>query len=784
MRLTIIFISSLFCAAALWAQAKPAAKPVAPAKPAAIKPAPAKPAAPVAPVTKQPIEVKPAETTAPPVAAAPASPATAEATPETKSDDKAQKTLPNVRVIGEDESFENVPGSGQALEKKDLESARVFTTSEALRKVSGVNVRDEEGFSLRPNIGIRGLNPTRSTKVLLLEDGIPLGYAPYGDNASYYHPPIERFERVEVLKGAGQLRYGPQTVGGVINYITKNPPKDPSGSVTLTGGNRDYWNGNVSYGGFWGNAGFMVDYTRKQGQGARDNTNHKINDLNLKSVLLLNNKHTLTTRGNVYTEDSQVTYSGLTQAEYDAAPRQNLFSNDYMQAKRLGSSVTHTWALNGTSELTTNLYGAYFSRDWWRQSSNSAQRPNDSSDAVRCSSMANLHTTCGNEGRLRSYYTAGIEPKLKLGYTFMGEKQELNTGVRAHFEIQDRKQMNGDFPLSRSAGSSTNTNAGLVENNERSVDAYSGFMDHVFKYKMVSFTPGVRVEHMRLARTNRLASVGNVDNRGIGIQGNQNLTEIIPGAGVNVTPFEKTTFFAGVHKGFSPPRVEDALNNTTGLAVDLAPERSINYEAGARTKIIPGIGAEATYFRMDFSNQIVASSVAGGTGAVLTNGGQTLQQGGELDLKFGAGEFFKTKHNIYFVSAYTWLPTARFEGTRLSGTTSVSGNRVPYTPEHMLTSSIGYSHPIGIDVRFEQVYVATMLADELNTESPTANGQAGRIPEYLIYNASVNYTYEPWGTTVFFTAKNITDKVYIADRTRGVLPGTPRLFQFGVQVRF
>ncbi|HKZ01776.1 MAG TPA: TonB-dependent receptor plug domain-containing protein, partial [Pyrinomonadaceae bacterium] len=117
-----------------------------------------------------------------------------------------------------------IPGAIEIIEEYTLENSRAQTSTEVLRKVSGLNVRDEEGFGLRPNIGIRGLNPTRSTKVLLLEDGLPLTYAPYGDNASYYHPPIDRFESVEVLKGSGQILYGPQTVGGVVNYITRTPP--------------------------------------------------------------------------------------------------------------------------------------------------------------------------------------------------------------------------------------------------------------------------------------------------------------------------------------------------------------------------------------------------------------------------------------------------------------------------------------------------------------------------------------------------------------------------------
>ncbi|MCS6971850.1 MAG: TonB-dependent receptor, partial [Leptospiraceae bacterium] len=619
---------------------------------------------------------------------------------------------------------------------------------------------------------------------LLLEDGLPLSYAPYGDNASYYHPPIERFERIEVLKGAGQLRFGPQTVGGVINYITPNPPKDPGGMLTLIGGNREYFNGHLNYGGFVGNAGFMVDVLRKSGQGARDNTFSKLNDLNLKNVLLLGDKHTLTSKANIYTEDSQVTYSGLTLAEWEANPRQNPFKNDTMSAKRFAASVQHSWLILPTTELLTSAYGAYFTRDWWRQSSNSNQRPNDASDPS-CGGMANLETTCGNEGRLRNYYTYGVESRLRHDYTVLGEKQQLNFGLRAHYELQDRKQVNGDFPLSRSQG--TSANAGLVEDNLRLADAYSGFIDHVFRYKAFSITPGVRVEHMRYARTNRLRAVQTQDNQGKGVEGNTQITEIIPGVGVTYNAFERTTFFAGVHKGFSPPRVEDVINNTTGLSIDLSPERSVNYEAGVRTKIIPGISAEATYFRMDFSNQIVPASVAGGAGATLTNGGQTLHQGAEFDLRIGTAELFKIPHDFYLITAYTFLPTARFEGTRFSAINpaiSVSGNRVPYAPEHNITTTIGYAHPIGIDIRLEQVYVGAMYADDLNTETPTANGQAGRIPGYAIYNAALNYTFAPWNTTLFVTAKNLTDTLYIADRTRGILPGTPRLIQAGVSVKF
>src|SRR5688572_31023072 len=258
------------------------------------------------------------------------------------------------RVAGNPEEVRRIPGAVEVLDRDALESSGVFTTSEALRKVSGTHVRDEEGFGLRPNIGIRGLNPTRSTKVLLLEDGIPLTYAPYGDNASYYHPPIDRFERLEVLKGGAQIAYGPQTVGGAINYLTPKPPAQRTGSLTLMGGNRDYFNGHGSYGATVGRTGFLIDYMRKQSDGSRDNLNFKLNDVNGKVVQGVGARQTWTFRGNYYSEDSNVTYSGLRQDEYVANSRANPFSNDFFYADRYGASATHAFAVSGDVAMTTN----------------------------------------------------------------------------------------------------------------------------------------------------------------------------------------------------------------------------------------------------------------------------------------------------------------------------------------------------------------------------------------------------------------------------------------------
>ncbi len=687
----------------------------------------------------------------------------------------AEEIIVNVnRIAAAPEAVERIPGAVDVLDEETLQTSRVFTATEALRKVTGINARDEEGFGLRPNIGIRGLNPTRSTKVLLLEDGLPLTFAPYGDNASYYHPPIDRFQSVEVLKGSGQILYGPVTVGGVINYITPPPPPRWSGSVTLVGGNRSYFNGHANFGGRIGNTGLLFNFLRKQGEGARENTRSGLNDFNFKSVSTFGERQALTFRFNHFGERSNVTYSGLREDEYRANPRGNIFRNDFFDGDRFGASATHVFVFNSASILTTNIYGSRFSRDWWRQSSNSNQRPNDSSDP-NCGGVANLNTTCGNEGRLRNYINFGIEPRLHLTSRFFGTGGETDLGARAHFETQNRQQQNGDFPTARSGR--------LVEDNERRNKAYSAFIQHRFLFNRFIVTPGLRVEHIRYERTNRLTSTNNIFSTG-----KTHLTQLIPGLGVSYTPAPNTTLFAGAHRGFAPPRTEDIIS-ASGGTVDLDTELSWNYEIGARTAPFRGLRFEATLFRMDYENQIVPASLAGGAGSLLTNGGETLHQGAEFTGRVDSSALLRSPHNFSFRLAYTFLPVAKFTGTRFSNitdfrATSVSGNRLPYAPEHLLNLNFGYSHSSGFNTVIEGVYIGKQFADDLNTVAPSPDGQHGLVPDHLIWNATLNYTVERLNMTFFFTAKNLFDKLYITDRSRGILPGTPRLAQAGVKFNF
>jgi len=693
---------------------------------------------------------------------------------DVKANTSEVSILPRVDVIGSGTRLgTESSGSAAVIDGRTLEESRVFNVNEALRKVPGVHVRDEEGVGLRPNIGIRGLNPTRSTKTLLLEDGLPLSFAPYGDNASYYHPPIDRYESIEVSKGSQVIRFGPQTAGGVINYITPEPQKEFSGLVGLAAGTRGYLNGHVMATG----NGAILDLYRKESDGARDNMHSRLDDLNFKWAGQLNDDHKLILRATYFKEYSQLTYSGLTQAEYsNLGARYNAFKNDFFDASRTGLSATHEMRLDADTKVLTSVYGAYFDRDWWRQASDTGtsasalncQGQNGQSRLAGAALSAAQLNACKMEGRLRQYTTAGIDSRIQTRHQLFGITNDLEAGVKYQNEIQDRRQENFTSYTQYIAG----TGMTLGENQQRRTNATSGFVANRFQLnERLAVTPIARVEFIQHERINSLNNT----------RGTSSFTEIVPGVSATYQVSEGTHLYGGVHKGFSPPRVEDAIN-TSGGTVDLNAERSVNAELGLRSSPSRDISFDIAVFRNNFSNLVQVGSIAGGSTAYQE--GRGLFQGIEL-----ASQFDKLttalEGNLFARGSFTWLPTADQKSAFGSSAGSGAiGNRLPYAPEHLLNLTLGYRAPSHWNTRAEYVFIGKQYSDFANTVTPsaTSNGQTGLIDAYGIWNVVANYTVG--SATLFITAKNLTNQTYIVDRTRGIQVGMPRTLQAGIKYAF
>ncbi|MDP8917089.1 MAG: TonB-dependent receptor, partial [Pseudomonadota bacterium] len=335
---------------------------------------------------------------------------------------------------------------------------------------------------------------------------------------------------------------------------------------------------------------------------------------------------------------------------------------------------------------------------------------------------------------------------------------------------------NGDRPTSRSPG--TGPNAGVKEHNVRQARALSGYVQNTARLGEFALSGGLRYETIEFERSDKLG----------GRRGESDLQALIPGAGITWTPQPDLTVFAGVHRGFSPPRVEDVITDGGG-SVELEEERSVNTELGVRARLAPGLRAEAVLFRMDFENQIVPSSVAGGLGATLSSAGETLHQGLEGALSFSSREAYGTTGDLYAEGALTYVAQARYEGDRFSSipgfrTVSVTGNRLPYAPETLARAAVGYEAASGLRGEIEAVYTGEMFADDLNTLTPTPDGQRGLIEETLVWNLAASAPVPGAPVRVLLSVRNLFDETFIVDRSRGILPNEPRIAQLGLELRF
>src|SRR5262245_45405483 len=89
-----------------------------------------------------------------------------------------------------DETIEIVdkapPGARAEISKEQLERDEFDDLHKVLAGTAGVYIRDEDGYGLRPNIGMRGAAADRSQKITIMEDGVLSGPAPYSAPAAYY----------------------------------------------------------------------------------------------------------------------------------------------------------------------------------------------------------------------------------------------------------------------------------------------------------------------------------------------------------------------------------------------------------------------------------------------------------------------------------------------------------------------------------------------------------------------------------------------------------------------
>jgi Fe(3+) dicitrate transport protein len=683
-----------------------------------------------------------------------------------------------VEIIGGSEAaYRDLAGTATLLPTKTIQLVQPIGTQELLDRVPGILSATDDGMgNSRINVGIRGLSPTRSSHVLIMEDGVPVQPAAYIYPNAYYNPPVERIGQIEVIKGSASIKYGPQTMGGVINYITNKPRSTFGGRAMANAGNNNYYSAFAEVGG-WGNDKLHpeVQLLYKSSDGYRENNHFEQMNATFKVNILPRARKSIYIKANVNYENSDATYTGLTEYSFRTNPRFNPKKHDNFEVLRTALDAIFVNEISDNLLSNSKVYFSYFDRDWWRENDVFVTEESFLKDTIvpvpwyTEGNLVRVGNGRDNYGNLRTFYNLGYERSYDIKHKLFGANANLEAGGRIHWErFLDHKKI-GAAPDARDGVYYTTDTAGVVKIVGQAINyettAFSAFLLEKITIGKVTITPGARVEAFEQESIDLLAGASYEDKTTI---------VVLPGMGFN-WELKRMNIFGGVHRGFTPPssgiiKTVGAINTTAKEKLDLKPEKSWNSEIGARAS------REEFTFEAAAFHLYIEDLVAAGRGTSFRNLGKAMTYGleGMASLKF-YNIFKKAGFLPEAYVSYTWLQTEVLEAEIPSALSteivSIAGKRLPNAPENVLVAGLMKEFGFGLALMAEARYVDQVFTDFENIIRTDNRGDQGVVPAYTIYNASAKYTFRKrWTATL--TAKNLLDRVYIGSRLHSN-PGQP-----------
>jgi len=694
-----------------------------------------------------------------------------------------------VNVVGDAFARARAPGATHVIDRRELSKAQVATDDihTMLRQIPGLNIQEEDGYGLRPNIGMRGTGTDRSSKITMMEDGVLIAPAPYSAPAAYYAPTPGRMESIEVRKGSSQIKSGPITTGGVLNYVSTSIPTDFRLRANVTSGGDNTRKISVNLGDTSAHVGWLVETFQLRTDGFKQVDGGGESGVNLADYLGKLRFNTTPTdtlyqeleiKAGRTTQDGNETYLGLTDSDFAANPwrRYAASQNDTFASTHAQYQIRHLFA-RSTWDLTTVAYRNTFTRAWYKLENVMGTGLSEvlASPAGFQQQMAVLTGGPSAEHALvvrnnnRTYFGAGVQSTMGARFTTGRLRHAIEAGVRYHEDEEDRFQQDDAFQMV--GGRMVLTRAGAPGSQINQVvgaSAVAAFVSDTLTAGAWTVTPGLRYETIDLRRTDyartdpaRTTQTGTI---------NTSVNVLIPGLGVAYR-LNAATLFGGVHKGFAPPG--------PGLAAETKAEASLNYEVGARVER-PGIQGEVAGFFNDYSNLLGRDTLStGGSGSGdLHNGGRVRVRGLEASARWlivsrgtrslpvrVAYTFTQTEFRNTFQSAYgPWGPVQR-------------GFELPYVPRHQASAAVdldagAWRTRVDATVvgRMRTVAGAGPLSDGRTTDTTFAIGLSG---EYALTAAARLYA----------SVQNVTNHVHVVSRhPAGVRPGLPRLVMVGLRL--
>lgn len=701
------------------------------------------------------------------------------------------------QILGSKFKARNRTGSAYYISPEEIRRLGYTDINRMLKAVPGVNMYEEDGFGLRPNISLRGTKAERSERISIMEDGVLAAPAPYSAPAAYYFPNVARMEAIEVLKGSSQVQYGPFTTGGAINLVSTPIPNSFSGKANISYGSKNTFKSHTSVGSSWKHFGYMVEYLRYQSDGFKKYEDHaakgfKRNDIiakiRVKTDHVKGVNHALELKFGYADENSDETYVGLSADDFKKTPflRYAGSQMDKLKTDHRQWVATYLLTFSNKLKITTNAYYNYFHRNWYklndvRAGITSKEKRSiadvlvDPETNIRYFDILTGKTDREEEALLvrannRTYRSRGIQTRAEYRFNLNEFFFDLEFGLRYHADEEDRFQWDDSYSMKNKKmvlfmEGIHGTNANRVT----SANALAGYLLAKLRYDAWTVTAGLRYEDVDLLKKDYtkedLARSGKVR-----IETPNHARVLIPGVGLHYQLMPAASVFFGIHKGFAPPSAE----------LYQKPESSVNMELGTRVAI-GNFRAELIGFYNNYSNMLGSDLAASGGAGTLEqfNVGEARVKGAEFLVQY---QPLPKNCNVRLPLqvSYTYTDTEiRNSFESHSWGNVVRGDEIPYIFKHALNMQLG----------IECKWFYANIGARYNSDMRTSPGQETiaereKVPANLIFDASLNVFVNKY-LTVRLNAINLTNRVYLTSRhPAGLRAGHPFGIYAGANVQF
>ena len=650
-------------------------------------------------------------------------------------------------------------------------------------QVAGLNIFQNDDAGLQIHIGGRGLDPNRTSNFNTRQNGYDMSADVLGYPESYYSPPAEALEEIQIVRGAASLQYGTQ-FGGLVNFILKKPVKNKFMQVIArnTLGSNGLYTNFTSVSGTNKKLSYFAYVNTKKGDGFRDNSSYDSTNSHLYLAYDFNQKTKLSSEVSYLTYLAQQA-GGLSDSMFNQSPFQSNRARNWFELKWFLYNIKLEHKISEKTNFSFNFFGLNSQRN---------------ALGVRYNRVDQIDS--GEERDLikGDFNNYGFESRLLHNYNFLNKKSIFLFGLKYYKSNNTSVQGPGtdgygpnfdfqyqDYPYYNNQSNYKYPNQNI-----------SLFTENIFYISdRFSLTPGIRYENIKTESDGYYSQI-NFDNAGNVIFDNtvfENQTRkrsfLLFGLGGSYKPNKYIEMYANASQNYRSVTFSDIsiFNPAFVIDPDISDEKGYTIDLGIRGNNKKLISYDISLFHLFYTDRIGFTQIVSPDGNIKSqrgNVGNAVIFGVESIIDFNLNKIFIRDNNFIF---NYFINTSVIESEYIkSETNGIAGKRLEFVPKLNIKTGtkIGYKNLL---LNIQYTYLSNQFTDSSNSIESNLSGVIGQIPAYDILDFSSSYRLKNY--KLEFGINNILDNHYFVRRATGypgpgIIPSPPRNYYVTLELKF